>query len=50
MCWSSTSKPELKVAEDNIPVTKIVTTIFNGENKCILYAFFHVFYWDSIFH
>ena len=24
MCWSSISKPELKMAEDNIPVTKIV--------------------------
>lgn len=24
MCWSSFSKPELKVAENNIPVTKIV--------------------------
>ena len=24
MCWSSFSKPELKVAGDNVPVTKIV--------------------------
>lgn len=29
MCWSSFSKPELKVAEDNIPVTKIVKIIHN---------------------
>ena len=28
MCWSSFSKPELKVAEDNIPVTKIVKIIY----------------------
>lgn len=48
MCWISMSKPELKVAEDNIPVTKIVgirqnviRAYYKGEFKYSIGEIYH---------